>query len=332
MAPRAKLVDRIARLVGEDVVRISDAGVGWPALGSLCVDGHWVDVALYVGPVGLSHRERDELERRFQNPGGNRPIEKHRGRHLLLLGLWEHDELLSLDQPLLVSADPIHRLNRATRFSVFVSTNTLRLALHTGWAEDPNATGETIRCFAPALLPTSYSADLYGASPDADAMRAVIDGSGLLARIQPDSGAAERARRASSTLVRDARFSRRVVAAYGGLCAMCGLNSDLVEAAHIYPVAAPRSSDEPWNGVALCPNHHATFDRHLVAVNPVTSEIVFANSIEEGVATSTALRSLVDGTFRCLAAPQASALRPRAEMFEKRYQFFDPRYAWVPSG
>lgn len=333
MAGRADVVARIAELVGDDVLRIDDAASGWPGFATLTVDGVSTPISLFAAPVGLSHRGRDDVERRFQNPGGARPITMDDpDRYPLLIGLWETDELLSVNRPLLVSADPIHRLDRNTRFSVFVSTNTLNAALRTGWAEDPNAIGETIRCFVPPLLSLSYAADRAGAAPAADAMRTAIDGSGLLTAPEPEiPAAAERARRAASALVRDARFARRVIDAYGGLCAMCGLDSELAQGAHIYPVSAPGSSDEPWNGLALCPNHHAAFDRHVVAVTPQTGEIVFHEEMLNRASENPALQAFLDGTFDRLAATATRSARPKKEMFEKRYEFYTDQYAWMPA-
>ena len=330
MPARADLLEHIAQLVGDDVLRITERGSGWPGHGRMRIGETWISVSLYVAPVGLSHRGRDDVERRFQNPGGGRPITKEPRRYPLLVGLWEEDSLMSVGRPILVSADPMHRVGRTTRFSVFVSVNTLNVALRTGWAEDPNAIGERIRCFAPPLLAVSCGADRAGVAPATDAVRAVVDGSGLLTAPEPElQAAAERARRAASTLVRDARFRRRVAEAYGGLCAMCGLDSDLVEGAHIYPVAAPGSTDEPSNGLALCPNHHAAFDRHVLAVRPGTSEIVFHESLRLRAATNSALRLMVENTFQRLSSPRRASARPQEAIFAKRYAFFDPKYAWM---
>ncbi|PPI20182.1 restriction endonuclease [Rathayibacter sp. AY1B1] len=62
-------------------------------------------------------------------------------------------------------------------------------------------------------------------------------------------------------------FSNRVRAAYGNRCAMCGLGLNLIEGAHIVPVASPYSNDETRNGLALCANHHLAYDRALVSVD-----------------------------------------------------------------
>lgn len=60
-------------------------------------------------------------------------------------------------------------------------------------------------------------------------------------------------------------FRRRVLGAYSHQCAICGLQLDLVDAAHIVPVADPTSTDETFNGVALCKMHHAAFDSNLIS-------------------------------------------------------------------
>ena len=66
--------------------------------------------------------------------------------------------------------------------------------------------------------------------------------------------------------VRDVRFRDRILTAYSHLCAICGMQLDLVEAAHIVPVADSRSIDHPRNGLALCVLHHRAFDNALVTI------------------------------------------------------------------
>lgn len=76
-------------------------------------------------------------------------------------------------------------------------------------------------------------------------------------------------RRALSSVLRtlrDASFRERVLTSYGHQCAMCGLQLDLIEAAHIVPVQAPGSTDETSNGLALCVLHHRAFDKAVVSV------------------------------------------------------------------
>lgn len=60
-------------------------------------------------------------------------------------------------------------------------------------------------------------------------------------------------------------FRKRVLGAYRYSCAACGIQLELVDAAHILPVAEPNSTDETTNGIALCKLHHAAFDRRLIS-------------------------------------------------------------------
>lgn len=60
-------------------------------------------------------------------------------------------------------------------------------------------------------------------------------------------------------------FRRRVLGAYEHRCAVCGVQLELIDAAHIIPVADPTSTDETTNGIALCKIHHAAMDRNLIS-------------------------------------------------------------------
>ncbi len=64
---------------------------------------------------------------------------------------------------------------------------------------------------------------------------------------------------------RAADFRKRVLGAYKHRCAACGVQLELVDAAHIIPVVASSSTDETKNGIALCKLHHAAFDRNLMS-------------------------------------------------------------------
>ncbi len=65
--------------------------------------------------------------------------------------------------------------------------------------------------------------------------------------------------------MRSSSFRSRVLTAYSHSCAFCGLQLDLVQAAHILPVSHENSTDDTYNGVAACFLHHAAYDRGLVA-------------------------------------------------------------------
>ena len=64
--------------------------------------------------------------------------------------------------------------------------------------------------------------------------------------------------------VRSANFRARVLTSYDHSCAFCGLQLELVQAAHILPVTQSQSTDETYNGIAACFLHHAAYDRGLI--------------------------------------------------------------------
>lgn len=99
---------------------------------------------------------------------------------------------------------------------------------------------------------------------------------------------------------RAADFRRRVLSAYGHRCAVCGLQLDLVEAAHINPVTERTSTDETANGLALCPLHHAAYDRRVISI----TESYNVEVSETRMATlATANRGAGAGEFRANLKP-----------------------------
>lgn len=321
---RRDLVQEIQQLVGDAGLEVTDPGDGWPALGIVRTVDDTIPVALFVGTVGLSHRGRDEVERRFQNPGQDRPIQIPAGRLPLLLGLWRQDQHLAPIAPVLVSADAHRRQARMTRFSVFVGVDALSVAAATGWYEGENSAGELVRCFHPALLPAHVEATRLRVGLAPDRARLAVASSSLAAQDDP-----ERERRITTSLVRAARFARMVRDAYEERCAMCSLGLGLVESAHIYPASAPGSWDEVWNGVALCGNHHRAFDRHLIWVNPTSLHIRVRPDVSAARTINQAHDWFVGSIADVLTVPQGVGVRPQAQTFERRYAHYGDSYDWV---
>jgi len=63
---------------------------------------------------------------------------------------------------------------------------------------------------------------------------------------------------------RDPRFRKKVNHAYGNKCAMCGIQLELIEAAHIIPHSHDNGTDEVDNGISLCSLHHCAYDNSLI--------------------------------------------------------------------
>jgi len=78
----------------------------------------------------------------------------------------------------------------------------------------------------------------------------------------------ERQRLNATRLSRDSKFAPRVKEQFDYSCAVCAVQLEIVEAAHIIPVNDSRSSDDVWNGLSLCPSHHTLFDARRFIVGP----------------------------------------------------------------
>lgn len=335
---RAELALEVADLVGETLT-IEDTADGWPALGHIRVQGALIPVAIFVARVGRSHRGRDDTERRFQNPSANarqrsavqwqgRPLVMPPDRIALLVGLWTDDDLIEVTNPVLVLADAGKRHGLTTRHSIFVQLEALEAAATHGLAESINVDGETMLCCTPEHLPGLVEAATVNLELPSGEVRIAVDAVGMTQIPAPDLSV-ERERRMVSSIVRDARFSRQVIAAYGGRCAMCGLELGLVQAAHIYPASMPGSSDEIWNGLCLCSNHHLAFDRHLLWVDPASRSVSLSPEVLDQRDASPAAAAFISFTFATLAEPDEAQARPAAEMFDARYAGFDGRYDWA---
>jgi len=318
---------QVQSLVGPSVLEVEDPGQRWPVLGVVHLPTESVRVALWLSRVIRSHRGKDLSERRFENPGQDRPIVIPSDRLPLLIGLWADDPLVDVPAPVLVGADARLREGKTTRFSVFQPLDALQAAATAGWETRESTSGELLTYFHPALFAAFVAAEHLGVPLRPDEVR--------VGAVEVVTAAAEEAeerrRRVTSTLVRSVRFRRAVLRAYSSQCAMCELGLGLAESAHIFPAAAEGSEDQVWNGVALCPNHHAAFDAHLVWVDPENRAIRLHPSVRDARSLSRAHGSFVDDTRMTLAEPLPSEHRPLASMFARRYSHYAGRYDWALS-
>ncbi len=324
---RKTRIPYLAKLVGEDFARVLDARDGWPGLMEIKISsGVWAPFEVHVGAIGPSTgRGRSSIERRFQNPPSKKPMSSPSGAPALLIGMWEgHRD----DRPVLVCMKTEGRLGRETRQSLFLPLHLLERASTVGWDEHFSSTGEQIFGLIPSLLPVYAEMKLAGVAVNMHRIASVVEASGLRTKNDNETPV-ERARRASSQLVRSSTFSRNVIQAYDGLCAMCDLDLGLVEGAHIYPAQAPGSMDEIWNGIALCSNHHAAFDKHLIKVDPTVFDLDLHPKILANAGFNRACRIFVESTRDRMRLPSEPTAAPRSEMFEKRYDFFQRKYNWT---
>jgi hypothetical protein len=279
-------------------------------------------VDLHLGLITKGKRKRDTVERRLQNPGKGRPVRKARDAIPVIVGVWEEEKSI-----VLVAFDAYRRVGQGTRKSMFVKLPQLRQAAAVGWAVAENTNGESIYAFTPSMLATYIDMLRLGVGLSASEMAVLLAAAG----VTNDEGGAdpvERARRIASRLVRNAKFRRAVLTAYDEQCAVCGLNSKLVQGAHVYPVEASGSSDEVWNGLALCANHHAAFDRHLIWIDPHSRRVVIHPKLQAAAGENAACEMFVESTYHELR-PTREGTFPRPAMLLRRYEYYDGMYAWA---
>jgi hypothetical protein len=319
-ANRIAKFNRVRDLLG-DIVRNAEALTGWP--GFLSIGGAIgdINVALHVSQVS-PHARRDH-EVRFQNPANAPPVSSLQGRgHPVLLAMdsTDHDTVF-------VAVDGTSRLGRATRFSILFNRRILAEAREFGWAVYESKSGEKVYAFLPALFPAFLEQIDSGIVLPSSALTEVAAASGVIE--EESTAAANRASRAVNILIRTSGAGRSIRSAYANTCCMCGIGSSLVVGAHIFPVEAPGSSDEVWNGLSLCYNHHAAFDLHLIWIDPITRRVVIHPDLILEAIENTGTRSFIESTGACLMAPIELDDSPRREMFEQRYSYFSGKYNWA---
>jgi putative restriction endonuclease len=80
--------------------------------------------------------------------------------------------------------------------------------------------------------------------------------------------------------VRERKFQIYINKIYKGKCAICGLQANLTEAAHIIAVSK-KGTDEAGNGILLCRNHHKAYDSGLIAITPDYKIIIVTDYLKQ---------------------------------------------------
>ena len=309
MNQRARIFQAVVDSLGELVDGPILPNEGWPGLCSIHLSNRTINIALHV--ASISSHARKPYEMRFQNPAAeDRPaVSDNNGRSLpILLGIdrQQHPRIF-------VAIDGRSRIGRATRFSILFHQRIIDEASIKGWAVYESGTGERIYALIPAMLPSFIEQILADEELPADQISEAVIASGILDRDMDDNfsaSAAIRASRAVNILVRKAGAGRRIREAYSNRCAMCGLGSNLLQDAHIYPVEAPGSNDEVWNGISLCYNHHRAFDLHMIWIDPNNFEVYMHPSLIEEARSNPGTRHFVDSTWANINLPNRQRDQP----------------------
>lgn len=126
---------------------IDEAATFWPAKATISLNGQTIPVDLHVRVIGGT--SRNPLERRFQNPSAAASITPSQGRPCLLFGVWLEQ---GPERAVLVAFDAYRRINKTTRFSLFMPLSMLEEAADVGFVSHVSHSEEAIYAFRPDSL------------------------------------------------------------------------------------------------------------------------------------------------------------------------------------
>ena len=86
------------------------------------------------------------------------------------------------------------------------------------------------------------------------------------------------------TRVGQGSFRKLLIEQRGCTCELCNINvPEVLRASHIRSWSSSNAAQrmDLQNGLLLCANHDALFDRHMISFNPETAELLISSSIDE---------------------------------------------------
>jgi putative restriction endonuclease len=185
----------------------------------------------------------------------------------MLLGWYEELEVVAAFDP------RHHRRPSAASPSIQISLSTLKKAASRGVSIQSRGAHELALAFRPSMLiPYIEEQDVLHSLAGKEKEINVLEqaGSGKKVTEPQIQQLAFHRRQVIRTVVskwRDSAFRDRVLAAYDHQCAVCGIQLDLIEAAHIIPVDVAGSTDYTDNGIALCALHHKAYDAGIIRID-----------------------------------------------------------------
>jgi len=227
------------------------------------------NITLFIANVTQSSG-RAATEFRIQCPGslpGELLGHKANGREVFVLGYsWELDIFTAWEPDRL-----LERSQQTQRFSLYTRRSSLTEASQKGFGIYRDTAEQHVLSFRPEFLATylDNSSVLHLARDTslvnlADAIRDHDAGQSTKKFV---TVAKRKIVVSHRQFVRNRRFRQAVLDAYSNRCAMCGLQLELIEAAHLVPHAHPKGVDTVVNGLALCTLHHEALDSGLIYVD-----------------------------------------------------------------
>lgn len=313
--PRSDLGLRIAQaleLSGRSVIVVGSPA-SQPRRYRVSTETDYLEVWVYAWTVTHGGgRARPPGERRIQMTSVTPPLAMNPQGPTLLIGYYP-------DLDVFAGFDIVrHQMFTAGSPSVQVDITALEKCIEQGLALDRKDNGELAIGVRPDALfeYVEISRQLHAMGTD-DATAAMVEVVMTGAGADPGELAALPAERRRivaviSRLARWQGFRRKILAAYENRCAITRMQLNLVEAAHLVPVAQPGSTDRTQNGIALSPTYHRAFDARLIyldedykfKVNPDRRAWLLSHGRSDG------LSELEGQMSRPIFLPAEGSLRP----------------------
>ncbi len=227
-------------------------------------------ITVFIGNIH-SARRLDQDEYRIQCPG-HLPATlrnlRRQGDRVFVLGFSADVHAFSAWDP-----DRFLKRNQRRRFSIYTRLSVMQEATLRGFSTYTDTNGQNVIMLRPELLGlyVENSTALHQVNATDEELQSIAEvysntPLGQQPPARPIVVDRQRIRVNRTQYSRSPRFRQEVLRAYSHRCAMCGIQLDLVDAAHIVPHAHPEGSDIVNNGLALCALHHRSFDTGLLYV------------------------------------------------------------------
>lgn len=227
-------------------------------------------IYIYIKNVHESGDNRDNQDEcRIQVSQTNNFSEaKRTGKPVIFLGYFK-------DTNTFTAWDPIRqtpRINEKSTVSFYSRFSVQERASKNGIAAYIDSNKQVVVSFRPEYLGLYLENIDHMHSNTEDALRELIAKSDATDVTENEIGQSYVINNETYTVThkqfkRDPNFRKIVLQAYDNRCAFCGIQLDLVEAAHIIPHSHDKGTDTPENGICLCPLHHTAFDKGLIFIN-----------------------------------------------------------------
>ena len=264
---------------------------------------------------------RPRGEFRIQLTGVESPLQFQSNSQTILMGWHE-------DCGVFAAFDPIkHRTFSGQSPSIQVNISAIERARQSGFGFHKRGNDEIVVLFTPDQLLNYIENQVdFHKSGESDQEIELLSES---TQNEPPSEELEKIPEERQTLVRSVRtwvrqkgFRRRVLIAYGDQCAVCRVQLNLVQAAHIVPVHVDGSNDLTQNGLALCSNHHQAYDSGLLGIAP--NYHILVNDLElqrlQRIGLTSGQEFIVQYVCNTIVTPSSPQDRPNPQYLERGLQ------------